>query len=133
MKGRWTIITVYSYNFITYSKCFCFVFVWCPCMAIDVISLQHNGRFLPGTILSTQCYYHGGTRLNTMKRFCICSLRSHLNALTFFPLTGGCSEGLEAFGFFFKQTGQPNGCRSRSWHIYTDRYHNFVSTAIVPT
>ena len=84
-------------------------------MAINVISLQHNGRFLPGAILSTQCYYHGGTRLTTMKRFCICSLlRSHLNALTFFPLTGGCSEGLEAFGFFFKQTGQPNGCRSRS-------------------
>ena len=24
---------------------FCFVFVWCPCMAIDV-SVQHNGGFL---------------------------------------------------------------------------------------
>ena len=83
-------------------------------MAINVVSLQHNGGFVPGTIiLFTQCY-HGGTRLNAMKRFCICSLRSHLNALTFFPLSGGCSEGLEAFGFFFKQTGQPNGCRSRS-------------------
>ena len=84
-------------------------------MTINVISLEHNGGFLPGTILFTQCYYHGGTRLNAMKRFCICSLRSHLNALTFFPLTGGCSKGgLEAFGFFFKQTGQPNGCRYRS-------------------
>ena len=47
--------------------------VWCPCMAINV-SVQHNGRFLPGIILLTQCYYHRGTRLNTMKRFCICSL-----------------------------------------------------------
>ena len=37
------------------------------------------------------------------KRFCICSLRSHLNVLTFFPLTGGCSEGLDAFRFFSKQ------------------------------
>ena len=73
-------------------------------MAIIVISLQHNGGFLPGTILFPQCYYHGGTRLNAIKRFCICSLRSHLNALAFFPLAGGCSEGLEAFGFFFKQT-----------------------------
>ena len=33
-----------------------------------------NGGFLPGIILLTQCYYHWGTRLNAMKRFCICSL-----------------------------------------------------------
>ena len=30
-------------------------------------------------------------------------LRSHLNVLTFSPLTGGCSEGLGAFWFFLKQ------------------------------
>ena len=41
-----------------------------------------------------------GTRLHAMKRFCICSLRSYLNVLTFFPLTGRCSEGLGAFWFF---------------------------------
>ena len=36
--------------------------------------------------------------------FCLCSLYSHLlNVLTFFPLTGGCSEGLDASRFFFKQ------------------------------
>ena len=29
--------------------------------------------------------------------------RSHLNVLTFSPLTGGCSEGLGAFVFFLKQ------------------------------
>ena len=63
---------------------------------------QYNGGFLPGIILLAQCYYHGGTRLNTMKRFCICSLLSHLNVLTFSPLTGECSEGLGAFRFFFK-------------------------------
>ena len=28
---------------------------------------------------------------------------NNLNVLTFFPLTGGCSEGLGAFRFFFKQ------------------------------
>ena len=28
--------------------------------------------------------------------------RSHLNVLTFSPLTGGCSEGLDTFRFFFK-------------------------------
>ena len=29
--------------------------------------------------------------------FYLCSLWSHLNVLTFFPLTGGCSEDLDAF------------------------------------
>ena len=68
------------------------------------VSVQYNGGLLPGIILLPQCYYHRGTRLNAMKRFCIfCSLRSHVNVLTFFPLTGGCSEGLGAFIFFFKQ------------------------------
>ena len=37
-------------------------------MAINV-SVQHNGGFLPGIILLTQCYYHRGTRFNAMKRF----------------------------------------------------------------
>ena len=70
-------------------------------MVINV-SVQHNGGFLPGTMLLTQCYYHRGPRLNAIKRFCISSLWSHLiNVLTFFPLTGGYSEGLNAFRFFF--------------------------------
>ena len=51
----------------------CFMSVWCPCMAINV-SVQHNGELLPDIILLTQCYYHRETRLNAMKRFCICSL-----------------------------------------------------------
>ena len=54
-------------------------------MAINVSSVQYNGGLLPDIILLTQCYYHRGTRLNAMKRFCICSLRSHLNVLTFLP------------------------------------------------
>ena len=49
------------------------LFVWCPCMAINV-SAQYNGGLLPDIILLTQCYHHRGTRLNAMKRFCICSL-----------------------------------------------------------
>ena len=66
-------------------------------MAIDV-SVQYNGGLLPDIILLAQCYYHRGTRLNAMKTFfCIRSLLSHLNVLTFSPLTGGCSEGLGAF------------------------------------
>ena len=69
-------------------------------MAINV-SVQYNGGLLPDIILLTQCYSHRGTRLNATKRFGLCSLSSHLNVLTFFPLTGGCSEGLDAFIFFF--------------------------------
>ena len=53
------------------------------CMAINV-NVQYNGGLLPDIILLTQCYLHRGTCLNVMKRFCICSLCSHLNVLTFF-------------------------------------------------
>ena len=69
-------------------------------MAINV-SVQYNGGLLPDIILLTQCNYHRETRLNAMKRFSLCSLRSHPNVLTFPPLTGGCSEGLHAFIFLF--------------------------------
>ena len=44
-------------------------FCWCPCMVINVI-VQYDDGFLPDIILLTQCYYHRGTRLNAMKRFC---------------------------------------------------------------
>ena len=30
----------------------CFVFVWCPCMAINVVNVQHNGGFLPDIVLA---------------------------------------------------------------------------------
>ena len=74
-------------NFILLLPCFMFfsLFFWCPCNAINV-SVQYNGGLLPDIIiLLTQCYYHRRTRLNAMKRFCICSLWSHLTVLTFFP------------------------------------------------
>ena len=71
------------------------LFFSCPCMAIN-LSVQYNGGLFPDIILLTPFKYH--------KRFCICSLWSHLNVLTFFPLPGGCSEGLGAFWFFFKHS-----------------------------
>ena len=64
-------------------------------MAVNA-SAQYNGGFLPGIILSTLCYCHRETRLNAMKRFCLCRLFSDINVLTIFPLSGGCSEGLDA-------------------------------------
>ena len=61
---------------------------------VQVKSVQYNNdELLPDIILLlSQCYYNRGTRLNAMKRFCLCSLQSHLNVLTFSPLTGGCSD-----------------------------------------
>ena len=42
-------------------------------MAINV-RIQYNGGLLPDISLLIQCYYHRGTRLNAMKRFCLYSL-----------------------------------------------------------
>ena len=42
-------------------------------MAIGV-RVQYNGGLLPDIIVLTQGYYHWETRLNAMKRFCLCSL-----------------------------------------------------------
>ena len=71
-------------------------------MAINV-SVQYNGGLLPDIILLTQCYFHRGTRSNAMKRFCIIQPLIPPKRLDIFPpLTGGCSEGLGAFSFFFK-------------------------------
>ena len=37
-----------------------------------------------------------------MKRFCLGNQYSHLNVLTLHPLSGGCSQGLDAFIFIFE-------------------------------
>ena len=74
--------------------CFCFVFAFLsgvPAWRLNNVSVQYKVGLLPDRILLTQCYYSRGTRLNAMKRFCLCSLSSHVNVLTFSPLTGGCS------------------------------------------
>ena len=42
-------------------------------MTINV-SVHYNGGLLADSILLTQGYYHRGTRVNAMKRFCLCSL-----------------------------------------------------------
>ena len=67
-------------------RCLCFVFnVFLVSLHGEInVNVQYNGGLLPDIILLTQCYFHRGTRLNAMKRFCICSLGSHLKVLTFF-------------------------------------------------
>ena len=65
-----------------------------------------------------------------MRSFFICSLWSHLNVLTFSPLTGGCSEGLDAFRFFnafrffFKQSPR-NYCGGHQSNLFTTSLLNF--------
>ena len=96
------------------------------------VSVQHNDGFLPGIILLTQCYYRRGTRLNAMEMFCICSLRSHLlNVLTFSPLTGGCSEGLDALSFFFKHTHTHTHQRTQLTIVTNIVKREFVATALI--
>ena len=65
-------------------------------MAINNVSVQYNGGFLPDVLLLSQCYYHEEVlflqpMIPPTKRFDI-----------FFPLTEGCSEGLDGFRFFSK-------------------------------
>ena len=75
-------------------------------MAINNVNVQYNGGLLPDIILLTQCYLHRGTPGNPFK----CHQEVlYLQPLippkrfeNFSPLTGGCSEGLGAFCFFFK-------------------------------
>ena len=75
------------------------LFFWCPCMAVNVVSIQYNGGLLPDTILLTQCYFHRGTRLNAMRLFFVFAALDPTSKRfdIFSPLTGGCSEGLGAF------------------------------------
>ena len=75
-----------------------FMFFCCPYMAINV-NVQYNGGFLPDIILLTRCYLHRSGNL----------LKCHEKVLylqplippkrfdIFFSITGGCSEGLDAF------------------------------------
>ena len=58
-------------------------------MAINNVSVQCNGGFLPDIMLLTRCYSHRGTRLNAMKRFSICSIRYDPS---FFPLAGDAQK-----------------------------------------
>ena len=70
-------------------------------MAINVC-VQDNGGFLPDIILLTHRYYHLGTRLNAMKDIFILAAYYDPTYKRFGvspPLTGGCSEGLDALRF----------------------------------
>ena len=69
------------------------MFLWCPCMAINV-NVQYNGGLLPDIIMLTQCYLQGGTCSNVMKVLYLQPLIPPKRFDIFSPITGGCSEGL---------------------------------------
>ena len=73
-------------------------FFWCPCMAINVNSVQYNGRLLPDIILVDPMLLPYGNPFKCHEEVLYLQpMNSPLNVLTFFPLTGECSEGLGAF------------------------------------
>ena len=77
-------------------------------MAINV-SVQYDGGFILDIVMLTLCYYHRGTPLNALKRFCLCSPCPHLNVLTFPPpCLGDAQKVLDALRFF-KQHLRVNG------------------------
>ena len=93
-KGRWhfylyIIINLFYYVLKMFLFCFC------------LVSL-HNGGFHPRYYTVDPMLPPSGNSFKCHEEVCICSLWSHLNVLTFFPLTGGCSEGLDAFRSSFK-------------------------------
>ena len=83
-------------------------------MAID-ISVQHNGGFLPGIILLIQWFYHEGNLFKCHEE--VLSLQPIIPPTKrfdiFFPLTGRCSEGPDAFRFSFKIGAWVNSKMSR--------------------
>ena len=53
---------------------FIFVMLGVPAWRLIQVYIQYNGGLLPDILMLTQCYYHRGTRLNAIKRFCLRSL-----------------------------------------------------------
>ena len=76
---------------------------WCPCMAINV-NVQYNGGLLPDIILFVDPMLSASR--NLFKRhediLYLQPLIPPKRFDIFPPITGGCSEGLGVFGFFFK-------------------------------
>ena len=91
-------IAVYNYKpILLYTQnVFCLAFVWCPCMAVYV-SVQHNGGFLPGTILLTPMLLPSGNPFKYHEEALYQKLMTPPKRFDIFPPDCECSEGLDAF------------------------------------
>ena len=78
------------------------VFCLWSCMSIK-LCVWYDGGFLPDMLLLVLRYYHRGTRLNAMERFCLCLQPMFPPTKRFdsFPPCLGDAR-LDAFRFFFK-------------------------------
>ena len=72
-------------------------------MPINNLSAQHDGGFLPGIILMTQCYYNRRTRLNAMEEILYSQPMIPPKRFDISPPDWEIlKNGLDAFKFFFK-------------------------------
>ena len=76
-------------------------FAWCSCMAINDVSVRYNKRWVSPRCCTVDptLLRPAGNSSNAIKRFCRGSLCSHLNVLTFSPLSRLIGSGmLRRFG-----------------------------------
>ena len=81
-----------------YNTMFLFVKVfWCPCMAINV-NIQYNGGLLPDIDYTVNpMLLPSGNPFKRHEEVLYVKPMIPPKRFDIFPLTGGCSEGLDAF------------------------------------
>ena len=93
------------------------------------VSLQYNGGLLPDIMLLTQCYYHRRTRLNYEDALPLQPMGPPPECIDIFsPLIEGCSEGPDAFRFFFKHTNTKDSLKK---FLYICSTHTVFIFAVV--
>ena len=98
-----TYIRTYIHTYSTYSTYIrtctsykkSFVFVWCPCVAINV-SVQHNGGFFTRDYTVDPMLLPSGNPFKCHEEVLYLQLTIPPKRFDILPLTGGCSEGLDA-------------------------------------
>ena len=103
MKGRSTIT-----YFIMYSKCVCFVSCLVPLHGYQCrLSVQHNGGVFPGIIYTVDpMLLPSGNPFECHEEILYLQPMIPPKRFDIFPLTGGRSEGLDAFRFSFEQQSE---------------------------
>ena len=98
-------------------------------LAINV-SVQHNVGFIPGIILSTQCYYHQGTRLNAIKRFVLQPIKHmfELLKIPFLSLTHTVTN--VRYGVNYKHH-KPTGKYAPYSNTIIGQFSNITSISII--
>ena len=81
----------------------CFCLVGCHCVAINVSVQKYNGVLFPDIVLLIDpMLLPSGNPFKCHEEVLYLQPMIPPKRFDIFPLTGGCSEGLGAFNFFFK-------------------------------